>query len=1067
MTTKTRQFYRQVYADLYQFTVQRNEDYQERIILQLDSAQDCFSDQSLDAEFKRDMANQIAAIFLNNQISSKMKAAAMRCIVKAFNSNVDVANTEDIGINLIQYFIDHYAHDYFSTAAKVDAFQVINKILGKQVYCGFYSFLPHLLDYAENEDQDISDNAIQAFLTISEFPNVTINQFGQDGETAFIKKLCSFIKNNRENHRVHRFIDSLNHFFFLSQHLILFVADPDNFDFSVFLKSKDDAIVKSTIYFFLSLNPQPTFLESSELYKDIKINWRSPDSISYDDFKDTFQEVFNVICELYVSNTIYTHLYLLVFAIFIHPQKFDLKLPNSVILMMYHQIGNSELFDRFFLKILDSFFEVNKEEIITSHIYSRFKIKDDKFYATYFPPERISEINREYKPINSADELRNLTVFDFLSLFNKEEACFISQFTQETLISKIKTILQNVFRADHDQSIAQEIFDLFFRFLLDTPLPITFEDQYTGERAKDILDMQIFLDLKQYKLSKTLLEIQNKDMDLIPALMKCLNPQWMKSIDYSQFEAERPNIPALIFYSEEVMSSQNHYIFLEEFGEIYSPHTHLFHIIPHLFPDPKHEPTLRTFNYEESKFRIRRTQFCRNLDFWSNSAFVAAILDIMKFIYDNCKKLDINRTKFLEKVEYQLTFLYLTIGLHSPCAQIMVKYPFMFPFSTRIYLASLFTQEPYYAVETYQKRFLPSFEPKRNSRSRAIMKFVVDRNNLFNDGLLIFDHFAKYRLWLNVCFLNEEGIGRGPTKEFFKLFSREFTKKAYNLWRTDDSDNIYATHPQQLFPLATADDYIMRILGMFCAKSFEMNMTISIPFNPAFFDLACGREVQLDSVDCVLAKSLKKGFSSQGYDSMYFQICINGHNIDMVHNGSQIPVTEHNFCKYKEKLIDFICGRYVKPKIDKFVEGWSEVLNPDLLLMFTSKEMCDILYGSEKKITYHDLLNYTIVEGGYTKDSPEIHYLFEIISEFSIKQQELFIQFVTGYPRLPMGLDQLTPKLTIKKVSYSDIGDQHPYPSASTCFNHLELPQYSSKEVMKSILLEVIENLDKIHFVRT
>lgn len=40
---------------------------------------------------------------------------------------------------------------------------------------------------------------------------------------------------------------------------------------------------------------------------------------------------------------------------------------------------------------------------------------------------------------------------------------------------------------------------------------------------------------------------------------------------------------------------------------------------------------------------------------------------------------------------------------------------------------------------------------------------------------------------------------------------------------------------------------------------------------------------------------------------------------------------------------------------------------------------------------------------GYTHDSRAIKFLFEILSSYDHDEQRLFLQFVTGSPRLPVG----------------------------------------------------------------
>lgn len=94
--------------------------------------------------------------------------------------------------------------------------------------------------------------------------------------------------------------------------------------------------------------------------------------------------------------------------------------------------------------------------------------------------------------------------------------------------------------------------------------------------------------------------------------------------------------------------------------------------------------------------------------------------------------------------------------------------------------------------------------------------------------------------------------------------------------------------------------------------------------------------------------------------------------------------------------------------------------------------------------------------GGYALQSQQIRWLFEFLSELSPEQQRLFVRFVTGCPRLPMGgLKALTPELTIIRVPLDPSlpPEGIPLPTAMTCTNYLKLPEYGTKELLCSKLL--------------
>jgi E3 ubiquitin-protein ligase TRIP12 len=126
--------------------------------------------------------------------------------------------------------------------------------------------------------------------------------------------------------------------------------------------------------------------------------------------------------------------------------------------------------------------------------------------------------------------------------------------------------------------------------------------------------------------------------------------------------------------------------------------------------------------------------------------------------------------------------------------------------------------------------------------------------------------------------------------------------------------------------------------------------------------------------------------------------------------------------------------------------------------------------------TLSDLLKF---DHGYTASSPPIRNLLELMGEFSPDEQQAFLRFVTGAPRLPPGgLSTLSPKLTIVRkhpmgvtsTGTAVLGSTPPgaaagfgttladgdLPSVMTCANYLKLPPYSCKEVMRNRLMYAI-----------
>jgi hypothetical protein len=79
-----------------------------------------------------------------------------------------------------------------------------------------------------------------------------------------------------------------------------------------------------------------------------------------------------------------------------------------------------------------------------------------------------------------------------------------------------------------------------------------------------------------------------------------------------------------------------------------------------------------------------------------------------------------------------------------------------------------------------------------------------------------------------------------------------------------------------------------------------------------------------------------------------------------------------------------------------------------------------------------------------------------VLEELSAEDRALLVKFVTSCERPPsLGFVGLTPPFTVQRV---DCSDDSRLPTASTCFNILKLPTYSSQRVMRDKLIMSIRS---------
>ncbi|XP_072935782.1 E3 ubiquitin-protein ligase TRIP12 isoform X2 [Epargyreus clarus] len=175
--------------------------------------------------------------------------------------------------------------------------------------------------------------------------------------------------------------------------------------------------------------------------------------------------------------------------------------------------------------------------------------------------------------------------------------------------------------------------------------------------------------------------------------------------------------------------------------------------------------------------------------------------------------------------------------------------------------------------------------------------------------------------------------------------------------------------------------------------------------------------------------------------------------------GRDTPVTAHNLHDYIALVTHWLLYEGVLKQMEAFKEGFESVFPLANLKIFYPEELEQVFCGSpsggrEQRWEPRLLAECIRPDHGYTAESRAICMLVDILASYTRDEQRLFLQFVTGSPRLPTGgFKALNPPLTVVRKSLESSLDPDEYlPSVMTCVNYLKLPDYSSAEVMRAKL---------------
>jgi len=313
---------------------------------------------------------------------------------------------------------------------------------------------------------------------------------------------------------------------------------------------------------------------------------------------------------------------------------------------------------------------------------------------------------------------------------------------------------------------------------------------------------------------------------------------------------------------------------------------------------------------------------------------------------------------------------------------------------------------------------------------------------------------------LRVVFANEEGVDAGGVqKEWLQLLVAELFSPKYGMFTPNEEAQTY------WFNHKSQDLIQYELLGCVIGLAIYNGVILDLKFPSIVYKkllLQNNYTIEdLKDVSPAIYNGLKQLMDYKGKNleedfDLDFQITYDYYEtketFDLVPQGSNIPVTEANKDEYIRLYLEYLLKNSVEIQINAFVRGFKAVCNSQSFDLFTPTELQLIVCGSPD-LDFHELEKGATYENGFTKDDPTIKWLLEIVHDYSLEQKKKLLFFTTGSDRAPIGG---LGKMEFIIMKHGDDGDR--LPTAHTCFNHLLLPPYSTKEKCKKMLENAINN---------
>ncbi|XP_022131797.1 E3 ubiquitin-protein ligase UPL2-like isoform X2 [Momordica charantia] len=329
---------------------------------------------------------------------------------------------------------------------------------------------------------------------------------------------------------------------------------------------------------------------------------------------------------------------------------------------------------------------------------------------------------------------------------------------------------------------------------------------------------------------------------------------------------------------------------------------------------------------------------------------------------------------------------------------------------------------------------------------------------------------------LTVHFQGEEGIDAGGlSREWYQLLSRVIFDKGALLFTTVGNDSTFQPNPNSAYQ--TEHLSYFKFVGRVVGKALYDGQLLDVHFTRSFYKHILGVKVtyhDIEAIDPDYYKNLKWMLENDISDVLDLTFSVDADeeklilyertevtDYELIPGGRNIKVTEENKYQYVDLVVEHQLTTAIRPQINAFLEGFHELIPRELISIFNDKEL-ELLICGLPDIDLDDMRANTEYSG-YSAASPVIQWFWEVVQAFSKEDKARLLQFVTGTSKVPLeGFSALqgisgSQKFQIHKA----YGSPDHLPSAHTCFNQLDLPEYPSKQHLEERLLLAIHEANE------
>ena len=316
----------------------------------------------------------------------------------------------------------------------------------------------------------------------------------------------------------------------------------------------------------------------------------------------------------------------------------------------------------------------------------------------------------------------------------------------------------------------------------------------------------------------------------------------------------------------------------------------------------------------------------------------------------------------------------------------------------------------------------------------------------------------------------------GPYRESFGMYCQELQSPVLSLLLpTPNGRHSIGQNRDQWVLNPGARSSLLREMFVFLGRLMGVAirgkeyLTLSLP--PIIWKSIVGENLtreDLEAVDQFLVISLdklrdidKEGIDASNFNDVFFEtfttVSTDNRVVELIPNGAAVPVLYDNRTEYCDLVIEYRLREF-EEQVKAVREGLRMIVPFQLVSLYSWDQFERMVCGVP--MVDIGLLRSVTEYSSCSSSDQHISFFWRCLEDFSLEERQAFLRFTWGRSRLPMNAASFSQNFKIQSFQKSP-ADSY-FPLAHTCFFSIELPAYSSLEIMKAKLHYAIFNCQAI-----